>query len=258
MAPTFLRFASPVILAWGLVAHGSAQSAPPAAAKTSNVKYKVNVPPSADLSYSIRAKQKGMRVDGDAVVHWSTSDNRFEVKSETRATLLGKILETRSEGGIDEYGLAPTTYTEKRFRKDPITTSFDRAAKTIRFGKSSEGYALKGGEQDRSSALWQLVSIARAAPAKFKPGSEWSFVVAGHRDAEPWTFRVLKQEKMKTASGETNAIQVSRTPSADSKDQALDIWLAPSLEWYPVRVRFTESDGDYIEQTLQEAKKKSS
>lgn len=256
MTRTFLRFVPSVLLAWGmLAAPGWAQNGTQG---DPNVKHKVNLPPSADLAYSIKAKQSGVPVDGNAVVRWTASGNKFEVKSETRATLIGKILDTKSEGAIDDYGLAPSSFTEKRFRRDRATTSFDRASKTINFANSAQSYPLKGGEQDRNSALWQLISVARAAPAKFKPGSEWSFVVAGHSDAEPWIFKVVKQEKIRTPMGELNAVHILRAPPLDSKDQRLDIWLAPSLEWYPVRLRFTDSDGDFIEQTLQEAKKKPS
>lgn len=222
------------------------------------VKYKINLPPSADLAYSIKAKQSGLSVDGDAVVRWTASGNKFQITNETRAILFGKILDAKSEGNVDEYGLAPTSFTEKRFRRQPTTTSFDRETKTINFANSSQPYPLKGGEQDRSSALWQLISVARAAPAKVKPGAAWSFVVAGQSDAEPWTFKVIKQEKVTTPMGELNAMRIERAPRPNSKDQQLDIWLAPSLEWYPVRVRFTESDGDFIEQTLKEANKKAS
>jgi len=219
-------------------------------------KYKTNVPPSVDLSYAIRAKQQGIPVDGDGMVRWNTSGNTFSVSSETRAMVVGKILDARTEGLIDEYGLAPNSFTEKRFRKEATTTSFDRTSKTIRFTSSEHTYPIKGGEQDRNSAIWQLISIARATPAKFKPGSEWSFFVAGQRDGEPWIFKVVKQEKITTQNGELNAVHILRAPPPDSQGQHLDIWLAPSLEWYPVRLRFSDSNGDFIEQTLKEVRKK--
>ena len=38
------------------------------------------------------------------------------------------------------------------------------------------------------------------------------------------------------------------------KQDPADIWLAPDLQWYPVKLRYTESDGDYIEQTLREVR----
>jgi hypothetical protein len=251
-----LRIVPAALVAWGmLAAPGLAQTG---AQNEPNTRYKVNLPPSADLAYAIKAKQGGLPVEGDGLVHWTASSNKFEIKSETRAALFGKILEAKSEGSVDGYGLAPGSFTEKRIRRDAVTTSFDRASKTIKFGSSSQSYPLKGGEQDRTSALWQLISVARAAPAKFRPGSEWRFVVAGHSDAEPWTFKVLAQERLRTPAGEFNAVHVSRAAPSGSKDQKLDIWLAPSLEWYPLRVRFSGADGDFIDQTLREVTKKSS
>jgi hypothetical protein len=61
---------------------------------------------------------------------------------------------------------------------------------------------------------------------------------------------VVKQEKISTPLGELTTVQMQRAPEND-KDQRLDIWLAPSLEWYPARLRYSEDNGDYIEQTLQ-------
>ncbi len=219
------------------------------------VKHKLNAPPSADLNYSIKAKQSGLSLSGDALVQWRAADNKFTVVTATRAMLIGKILDAKSEGAVDEYGLAPATFTEKRFRKDPTTTTFDRQGNTISFSASSESYPIQGGEQDRSSAIWQLISIARAAPEKFKPGSEWTFFVAGQYDAEPWTFKLTQPENIKTPMGEIHAVHILKAPPPDSKGQRLDIWLAPSLEWYPVRLRFTEANGDVIEQSLESISK---
>jgi Protein of unknown function (DUF3108) len=219
-------------------------------------KYKINLAPSADLSYAIRAKQSGLQLDGNALIKWNAGAGKFTVATETKSSLVGKILDTKSEGAVDDYGLAPTLFTEKRFRKDATTTAFNRATKTISFANSADTYPIKGGEQDRNSAIWQLISVARGEPAKFKTGAEWTFFVAGQRDAEPWTFKVLKQEKMETQLGSVNAIHIVKTPPPDAKSQQLDIWLAPALEWYPVQLRFSDNDGDYIEQSLVSISKK--
>jgi hypothetical protein len=219
-------------------------------------RYPVNLPPSVELQYAIKAKQKGIPVEGDALVKWNTSGKSFSVSTETRAMLIGKILEAKSDGTIDEYGLAPLNFLEKRFRKEPTSTTFDRKAKVIRFGSAAESAPIKGGEQDRSSAVWQLISIARAASSKFKPGSEWIFTVAGQRDAEAWRFRVVEREKITAGTGEMETLHVVRELPQDHKDNQLDIWLAPGLEWYPVRLRFSEENGDFIEQTLQQANRK--
>ncbi|HJV87278.1 MAG TPA: DUF3108 domain-containing protein [Noviherbaspirillum sp.] len=227
-------------------------------AEHNGAKYRVNVPPSAELSYKIKSRQKGFPLEGDGIIKWSVGDRKFSVSNEARAVLIGKILDARSEGVIDDYGLAPVSFTEKRFRKSPATTTFDRAAGVVRFPESDQTAPLSGGEQDRSSAVWQLVSIARAAQGKFKPGSEWTFTVAGRRDADAWTFKVLKPEKIDTALGKLNTLHITRLNEPGSGDQQIDIWLAPQQEWYPARIRYSESDGDFIEQTVENINRKSS
>ena len=223
-----------------------------------SVKRAFNLPPSADLNYSIKARQRGLGLVGDSTTVWRAGDGKYSIASETRSALFGKILDNRSEGTIDEYGLAPAQYTEKRFRKDPTTASFKRDSKTIVFSASEQSYPIKGGEQDRVSVSWQLVAMARAAKDKFKPGSEWNFFVVGPHDADPWTFRVIGREKVQAgaAIGAVDTVHVLREPPPGSKDQTLDIWLAPSLEWYPVKLRFVDNDRDYVEQTLERVTRK--
>jgi hypothetical protein len=221
-----------------------------------STRYKINLPPSANLSYAIQAKQSGLSISGEGSVKWQVNDKHFSVNSETRAMLLGKILEASSEGAIDNYGLAPTRFINKRFRKEATTTTFHRDSRTIGFSESGESYPLKGGEQDRTSIIWQLIAVARAAPQQFKPGSDWVFFVAGPRDAEPWTFKVIKKEKISTLMGELETVHILKAPPSDAKDQQLDIWLAPALEWYPVRLRFTDPNNDFVEQTLRQISNK--
>lgn len=214
----------------------------------------INLPPSVDLQYVIKARQKGLSVSGEALVKWQLAEQKnkqsYTLLTETRVILFGKILEANSYGNIDEFGIAPDKYVEKRFGKDPTTTSFDRHKKTIHFTASNDNYPIKGGEQDRSSATWQLVALARAAGDKFSPGSEWKMFVAGRRDAEAWSFKVAEVVTLNTALGEFSTVHIIKAPPPDSKDQQLEIWLAPKLEWYPVRLKFTDADGDIVDQTL--------
>lgn len=220
------------------------------------IKRPYKLAPSADLVYSIKARQRGIALSGESVSNWRAGDGKYSLLAETKAALFGKILEQRSEGVIDDFGLAPAQFVEKRFRKEAATTTFKRDSKTIVFSEGDDSYPLKGGEQDRNSTVWQLVSIARATPEKFTPGSEWSFFVAGRRDAEPWTFKVVKQETVATGQGLVEAVHLTKAPPPDKKGQQVDLWLAPSLEWYPVKVTFADEDGDYVEQTLQKVVQK--
>lgn len=252
LASRLRTLALSIVLCHAAVA--AAQDAAPA--EHPSVKRPFNLPPSADLSYSIKARQHGLTINGEASVSWRNGDGKYSLATESRAAIFGKILEHRSEGTLDDYGLAPATFYEKRFRKDPSTTSFKRDAKTISFTEGDASYPLKGGEQDRSSAPWQLLAQARANPDKFKPGSEWAYFVAGRRDAEPWIFKVVNTEPVRVGTGEVSALHLVKAPPPDAQGQQVDLWLAPSMDWYPVRIRFNDNDGDYVDQTLEKVSKK--
>lgn len=227
---------------------------PPASADSGKTAY--NLPPPVELHYSIKAKQSGIPLGGSALVRWQVgNDQQYSIATETRAMLVGKILDAGSQGKIDDYGLAPEKFVEKRLGKPATTTSFERDSKTIRFTASAETYPIKGGEQDRTSATWQLVAQARAAGDKFKAGSEWKMFVAGRRDAEPWSFKVGERVTTSTALGELTTVHIVKAPPPDSKDQQLELWLAPTLDWYPVRLRFSDADGDFVDQVLESVKK---
>ena len=237
----------------------AAHAAPKAEAPDNDhpsIKRPYNLPPAADLNYSIRARQHGLSINGEATVAWRNSAGSYSISTESRVSLFGKILENRSEGTVDDYGLAPVSFYEKRIRKDATTTRFQRDSKTITFSEGDDSYTIKGGEQDRTSAPWQLLAQARANPDKFKPGSVWSYFVAGRRDAEPWIFKVVEHETIHTGQGDINALHLVKTPPPDQKGQQVDLWLAPSLEWYPVRIRFNDDDGDFVDQTLEKLTRK--
>lgn len=215
-----------------------------------------DLPPSADLQYKISARQKGISLTGDALVSWRVGEGKYSVATESRAQILGKILENRSEGEIDSFGLAPAQFAEKRFRKEQTIASFDRAGKTLSFNNGKQNYQLAGGEQDRASVQWQLAALARAQPGKFTPGSEWKFFVAGRKDADTWVFKVVKREKIATGLGQLDAVHLEKAPPADSKEQHIDLWLAPGRDWYPVQVRFSDEDGEFVEQTIEKITRK--
>lgn len=238
------------VLAVALALACAAQAATP-------VKRAVELPPPADLAYELNAQHRGFGLKGEALIAWRGGDGKYEVNVEARAALLGKLTEYRSRGTVDSYGLAPAEFYEKRYRKDATTTAFNRDSKTISFTDAGEPVPMKGGEQDRASVTWQLASVARAAgEARFKPGSEWSFIVAGRRDAEPWTFKVVKREKIQTAMGELDTLLVTREPRGEGKSEGVDIWLAPGQEWYPVKLRFRDDERETIEQTVTKITKK--
>lgn len=219
-------------------------------------KYPFNLPPSADLNYTIKATIRGLILDGTGSIQWAGTRDQYRLLFETRSALTGTLLLENSKGKIDRFGFAPDVFSIKRFRKEVVSIFFDRNASQVNFPGEVPPHLLQGGEQDRLSVLWQLLSVARAAPARFKPGSAWTFYVLGQRDGEEWTFQVREALRMRTSLGEVDVLHVVRVPPENSGSQQLDIWLAPKYEWFPVKLRISEGSGDYIEQNIERINKK--
>lgn len=225
---------------------------PPVAAappEPAEIRYKVNPPPSAALKYDVTALREGQTVHGRGKLGWQSQGDRYVASGEA-SVLFFTVLNFKSEGALDEFGVAPVLYSEKRFRKSETNTHFHRERNTISFSASTASYPRKGGEQDRASIIWQLVGIGRGDGEKFLPGAEIDIFVAGVRDAETWRIQVIGLEEVDVGIGKTTAWHVARVPRPGSFDQKLDIWLAPQQEWYPVKLRYTESNGDYLDMLL--------
>jgi hypothetical protein len=74
--------------------------------------------------------------------------------------------------------------------------------------------------------------------------------VAGVRDAEPWIVSVLGEETVEADGKPVAAIHLVRLPRPGTYEQRLDIWLAPTMHWYPVKLRFTEANRDTLDMSL--------
>lgn len=217
---------------------------------------KINPPPSAKLDYLIRADIQGLSLEGSGTIDWQFTSPKYRLQFDTRSPLIGLLLSERSEGNVERRHLQPASFYSKRFRKDAVTVNFDRQAGSIIFPGDTAPLKLEGNEQDRISVLWQLVSMVRAAPTRFNAGSPWKFFVIGHRGGEAWTFTVSDKERLRTSMGEVDSLHLVHLPPEHSKAPKVDIWLAPAMEWLPVRIRFSEENGDTIEQTLDKIQKK--
>jgi hypothetical protein len=251
---TLSKLAKPVALAILALCVANVISPLSAHAKT------LNLAPSAALVYAVKSSQKGIPVSGEAKVSWQVKENTgaaktYRLNSETSVAIFGKILKTSSTGNIDQFGLAPEKFLEKRFRREEASTTFDRQTKIISFSDSDLSYPIKGGEQDRLSATWQLVALARSAVEPLQAGHEWKMFVAGLRDADPWVFKLIEINKIQTALGELEVLHIQKAPPPDAKSQQIEIWLATSLDYYPVRISFHDANGDQVEQKIVSIKK---
>lgn len=230
----------------------SADAKPEAKSDTSTgTHYQTSPPPTAKLSYDVRATYNQLPVQGYGTLDWHTDGNTYRLDGKAEDFLF-TFLNFSSTGAIDDFGVSPELYTEKRMRRAATNTHFNRERQQISFSASTAQYPRQGGEQDRASLIWQLAAIGRGDAGKFVPGAVIDMFVAGARDGELWRIQVLGQEDIKVPAGDLRTWHVVRMPKPGSYDQRIDIWLAPLHEWYPVRLRYTDTrtDGDYLEMSL--------
>lgn len=240
----------------------------------------INWPPAAELRYQLKAQLHGFPLKGEAVLRWhwnlDTATNSepgtpagnttpaltkgvYRIRSETKVALLGTLLQAESQGRIDHAGLHPTQFTEKRLNKAEVRTQFDDANGVIHFGDGIADTSLTQGAQDRTSVTWQLAGLARHAKETWQTGKEILIPVSSRRDVETWHFKVLGMEVLPTVLGELPSLHVSKIAvnndnadanAASSREQQIDLWFAPGLECYPVKISFTDADGSHVEQII--------
>jgi hypothetical protein len=211
--------------------------------------YRYRMPPPVQLKYDVQALRDGKVIHGSGKIAWRADGGRYQVDGEA-SVLFFTVLEFHSIGAVDPLGVAPELYAEKRFRRPETVTRFERDTNLIRFSASEASYPRVGGEQDRASIVWQLAAIGFGDPGRYAPGATLELFVAGVRNAEPWVIQVIGLEETDTPAGIVEAWHVVRVPRPGSYEQKLDIWLAPQHWWYPVRLRFTETNGEYLDMAV--------
>ncbi|MDO9421782.1 MAG: DUF3108 domain-containing protein [Herminiimonas sp.] len=226
------------------------EAQPEPASDTKAVGYQIDLPPSADLKYDVqKISKESPPMYGSGTISWHTDGSKYTVNGDF-GVLFITALRFQSTGVIEDIGIAPELYSEKRFRKAETNTHFHRERNTISFSSSTLSYPRTGGEQDRASIVWQLAGIGRGDSAKFIAGSSIDLFVAGTRNAETWQILIIGQEDITIDGVTTRTWHIARAPRVGSHEQKLDIWLAPEQNWYPVRLRYTETNGDYLDMTL--------
>lgn len=208
------------------------------------------MPPPTELHYDVIAKKNNLHITGQALIHWYYKENIYKISTEIRVVIIGKILETSSEGTIVNFGLAPERFIEKRLKQEKTMIIFNRKYNNLYFTCSNTNYILQNTEQDCTSIILQLVAVARDNFSKFINGSTWVFLVASNNKVEQWCFTIVGREKIKTSFREFNTVHLLYNVSFKDRGSKLDIWLAPSEEWYPIRLRFTYPNGNFVEQIL--------
>jgi hypothetical protein len=213
----------------------------------------LSIPGSVRFVYAMTGRSKGMDYNAAAELSWFQDGQNYEAKMSVSALFLG-VRSMSSSGRITADGLAPLRFSDKS--RGERATHFDADKGKITFSANTPDAPWLSGAQDRVSVFLQLASMLAGDPGKYPNGSTVSLYTAGPREVDTWTFIVEGPEKLSLPIGEVQALKLRRKPQRDY-DQAIEVWLAPSLDWLPVRNRITQHNGDFVDQQLSSREKPS-
>lgn len=220
--------------------------------QASTRRYKVDIPPSAVFDLDLaRTDAKGAQWSASGKMVWQTDGIKYRASVEAGLSMLVarvNLLELSSEGEIDDAGIAPHKFTEKRRGRSMTATHFQRSEGRITFSASERNYPLLAGAQDRATIPFQLAAIGRANVNQL--GGDIDILVGDNRDAAIYRFQLVGEAEIDTKMGRLVTWHLARPPKPGTYSARLDIWLAPSLQWFPVQIRNTEANGAVTTQTV--------
>lgn len=207
-------------------------------------------PAPAVLKFTVQGKVKSIPFKTTAQLDWRAQGKRYEAAQEVQIPIVGSRRQS-SIGTINANGLEPEIFLD-RSRKE-YSTTFDTQARDIRFSRNNETAPLVPGTQDRLSAFFQVAGMIAAAPKLYPAGTQITVMAASSRRVSPWIFTVRGTENLQLPAGSMAAIKLEHnSENNDAEGLQSALWLAPSLQYLPVRIRMLEDGGrDELDLKLQ-------
>ena len=224
-----------------IVPPGSAASASAASAAPA-----VRIPPSTRLEFDVEGQAKKFNYSARAELLWQHDGQNYQAKQEISMLFLGSRTQS-SVGTLDATGLLPKRFGDRA--RSEQAAHFDYAQGRVTFSGNTPDAPMAAGTQDRLSVFLQLGALLAAAPERYPTGTRISVATVSARAADVWSFTVKGEDTLDMPVGALAAIQLERLPRRDH-DQTAQIWLAPTLDYLPVRIRLVQANGDFADLRL--------
>lgn len=202
------------------------------------------LPRRGHIRFSVSRGDQGF-VIGQAVHRWSHDGKTYVLNSVTETTGIAALfrsarVEQTSEGEIADTGLRPSQYHTERNGVAAEAASFDWQGHKLTFSGGREAPLLPGA-QDVLSLFYQLGQQLPAVPGEV--------MIATGKKFEPYDFVVQGEEKLPLRFGEQRVLHLK---SVGEGGEATEIWLGMDLRGLPLKVRYTDRNGDSFVQLAEE------
>lgn len=209
----------------------------------------VRVPGSMRLKFAVSGQQGVTPLQGVfGDLSWQQDGQAYD--AQLSLTFFFKTLRSQhSVGVLGPTGIEPVRFSDKR--KVEVASHFVRDQGTVVFSNNAPSVPLLPGAQDRLSVVLQLGALMAADPGRYPTGSALAMQTVGPRDADIWSFIVGDEEVLALPAGEITARRLVRT-ARKPFDDTVEVWVAPALGYAPVRIKQTQSNGDFADMQLRE------
>jgi hypothetical protein len=204
----------------------------------------LQLPAPVQMHYSVRATDaQGTVREGSGVLTWRHDGQRYDLRLDVSASGQSLLSQT-SRGRIGAAGLEPERFSDRRQRRSEQAVHFQRERSLISFSNNSAETALNEGAQDRLSVLVQLAGLLAGQSSSGPIPDQLSLPVASLSEAEVWTFQSEGLKPASPADGGT-PLEARLLIRAERRafDDRVEIWLAPSIGHWPVRIRMVQGGG---------------
>ena len=212
-------------------------------------------PPSTRLSYRLSGNYRGP-VEGQAQVEWLRAGTRYQVHMEVSiGPFFAPLMSRRvaSEGEITPEGLRPSRYDEETriVMREPRRLVVFLDADRVRLPGGAE-LPRPEGVQDSASQFVQLTWLFTTRPDLLQPGVSISLPLALPRRVQDWTYEVQEPEWLQTPAGAVLALHVKpRREAMRPGDLAAEMWVAPSLQYLPVRIVIRQDEETHVDLVIE-------
>jgi hypothetical protein len=202
------------------------------------------LPETVRLLYDIKGEIKRIPISANGELNWRQDGKTYDARLEISIFLLGSRVQT-SKGLIGPQGLEPVRFGDKV--RSEVAAHFERGKGKVTYSANTPDEVLQAGAQDQLSIFFQLAGLLAANPERYAAGSSLSFQAVGPRSSETWVFKVAAPDVVALPGGRVRAIRLSKDPVSEYDSRA-EVWLAPELDYLPVRIRLTQGNGDVVDQ----------
>lgn len=235
----------------------SASASAPASAAESSTEPGPEWPLSTQLRYRLSGNYRG-EVTGEAEVQWLRQGARYQVHLEVLVgARFAPLIQRRmsSDGLLGAAGISPHRYEEDtrmlmRERRR-VALRFDRQARQLYLADGSP-QPLPEGVQDAASQFVQLTWLFLTGREQLAPGRVVSMPLALPRRLYAWRYEVMGEELLDTPMGPVPAWHLRPLLDRELRAQDLkaEVWLAPSLQYLPLRLRIAQDEQTYLDLML--------